>query len=46
MHGRKPRVHHLRTFRCIVYVRNTMSHLKKLEEHGHKMIFIGYKSGS
>jgi hypothetical protein len=39
-------VHHLRTFRCIVYVRNTMSHLKKLEEHGHKMIFIGYKSGS
>jgi hypothetical protein len=23
-HGRKPVVHHLRTFRCIVYVRNTI----------------------
>jgi hypothetical protein len=23
-----------------------MSHLKKLEDHGRKMIFIGYESGS
>jgi hypothetical protein len=45
-HGRKPVVHHLRTFRCIMYVRNTMPHLKKLEDSGRKMIFVGYKSGS
>jgi hypothetical protein len=45
-HRRKPMVHHLRTFGCIMYVRNTMSHLKKLEDHGCKMIFIGYESGS
>jgi hypothetical protein len=45
-HGRKPAVHHLRMFRCIVYVRNTMWHLKKKEDRGRKMIFIGYESGS
>jgi hypothetical protein len=45
-HGRKPVVHHLRMLGCIVYVQNTMSHLKKLEDHDCKMIFIGYESGS
>jgi hypothetical protein len=45
-HGRKPTVHHLRTFECIVYVQNTTPHLKKMEDHGRKMIFVGYKSGS
>jgi hypothetical protein len=45
-HGRKPMVHHLRTFGCIVYVRNTTSHLKKLENRGRKMIFIGYEGDS
>jgi hypothetical protein len=45
-HGRKPEVHHLKTFRCIVYVRNTTPHLKKLEDRGRKMIFVGYESGS
>jgi hypothetical protein len=45
-HGRKPVVHHLRTFRCIVYVWNTTLHLKKLEDRGRKMIFICYESGS
>jgi transposase InsO family protein len=45
-HERKPVVHHLRTFGCIVYVRNTMPHLKKLEDRGHKMIFVSYESGS
>jgi hypothetical protein len=45
-HGRKPVVHHLRMFGCIMYVRNTTPHLKKLEDRGHKMIFIGYESGS
>jgi hypothetical protein len=45
-HGRKPTMHHLRTFECIVYVQNTTPHLKKMEDHGRKMIFVGYKSGS
>jgi hypothetical protein len=45
-HGRKPAVHHLRMFRCIIYVRNTTPHLKKLENRCHKMIFVGYESGS
>jgi hypothetical protein len=45
-HGKKLVVHHLRMFGCIIYVRNTMLHLKKLEDHDHKMIFIGYESGS
>jgi hypothetical protein len=45
-HGRKPAVHHLMTFGCIVYVRNMMPHLKKLEDRGRKMIFVGYESGS
>jgi hypothetical protein len=39
-------VHHLKTFRCIMYVRNTTPHLKKLEDCGRKMIFVGYESGS
>jgi hypothetical protein len=45
-HGWKPTVHHLRTFGCIVYVRDTMLELKKLEDRGRKMIFVGYESGS
>jgi hypothetical protein len=45
-HGRKPTVHHLRTFECTVYVRNTMPHLKKLEDCGREMIFVGYESSS
>jgi hypothetical protein len=45
-HVRKPTMHHLRAFRCIVYVRNTTPHLKKLEDRGRKMIFISYESGS
>jgi hypothetical protein len=31
-HGRKPAVHHLRTFGCIMYVRNTTPHLLKLSK--------------
>jgi hypothetical protein len=45
-HGRKPAVYHLRMFGCIVYVRNTTPHLKKLEDRGCKMIFVGYESGT
>jgi hypothetical protein len=45
-HGRKPMVDHLRMFGCILYVWNTTAHLRKLEDRGHKMIFVGYESGS
>jgi hypothetical protein len=45
-HGRKLMVHHLKTFGCIIYVWNTTPHLMKLEDHGRKMIFVGYESGS
>jgi hypothetical protein len=44
--GRKLAVHHLRTFRCIVYIRNMMSRLKKLKDCAHKMIFVCYESSS
>jgi hypothetical protein len=43
-HGRKPTVHCLRTFGCIVYMWNTTPHLKNLEDRGRKMIFIDYES--
>jgi hypothetical protein len=45
-HERKLAVHHLRTFGCIMYVRNMMPHLKTLEDHGCKLIFVSYESGS
>jgi hypothetical protein len=45
-HKRKPAVHHLRTFGCIVYVRNMTPHLKKPKDHGRKMIFVSYESSS
>jgi hypothetical protein len=45
-HGRKSAVHHLRTFGCIVYVWNTTPQLRKLEDRGRKMIFVGYESSS
>jgi hypothetical protein len=44
-HDKKPAVHHLKTFGCIVYVHNTLPHLKKLADRGRKMIFIGYEEG-
>ena len=33
-YGKKPAVHHLKTFGCIVYMKNTAPHLKKLEDRG------------
>jgi hypothetical protein len=45
-YGKKPAVHHLKTFGCIAYVRNTTPHLKKLEDRGRKMIFVGYERGT
>jgi hypothetical protein len=40
-HGRKPVVHHLRTFGCIAYVKDTSPNLKKLDDRSHPMIFVG-----
>ena len=31
-YGKKPAVHHLKTFSCIVFVQNTDPHIKKLED--------------
>jgi hypothetical protein len=45
-YGKKPAVHHLKTFGCLAYVRNTTPHLKKLEDRGRKMIFVGYERGT
>jgi hypothetical protein len=45
-HGKKPVVHHIRMFGCIVFIQNTTPHLKKLQDRVRKMICIGYESGS
>jgi hypothetical protein len=44
--GKKPAVHHLRIFGCILYAWNTTPHQKKLEDRSHKMTFVSYESGS
>jgi hypothetical protein len=44
-YGRKLAIHHLKTLGCIIYVRNTKPNLKKLEDRGRKMIFVGYERG-
>lgn len=44
--GKKPAVHNLRTFGCVVYVKNTKPTLKKLDDRGQCMVFIGYEKGS
>jgi hypothetical protein len=43
---RTPAVHHLRTFGCVVHVRNTKPNLKKLEDRSKPMIFVRYEPGS
>jgi hypothetical protein len=42
-YGRKPSIHHMKVFGCIIYMRNTMPNLKKLEYRERKMIFVGYE---
>lgn len=39
-------MHRPRQFACIVHVKNTKLHLKKLEDRSKPMIFIGYEPGS
>jgi hypothetical protein len=43
---RRHAVHHLRTFGCVIYMKNTKPNLKKLEDRGRKMVFVGYEHGS
>jgi hypothetical protein len=45
-HSKKPSVAHLRTFGCIIHVKNTKPMLKKLDDRSTKMVFVGYESGS
>jgi hypothetical protein len=39
-------VQHLRTFGCVVHVKDTTLHLKKLDDRSRHMIFIDYEPGS
>jgi transposase InsO family protein len=45
-HGRRPDVHHLRTFGCVAYIKATKPRLKKLEDRGTPVVFIGYERGA
>jgi hypothetical protein len=45
-YGKKPTVHHLRTFGCVVYVKDTTPNLKKLDDRSRPMIFVGYEPGT
>jgi hypothetical protein len=46
MHVRKPDVHFMRTFGCVVHVRETRPGLKKLDDGCGPMIFMGYEPGT
>lgn len=43
---KKPVVHHLRMFGCVVHVKLNTPNLKKLDDRSKPMIFIGYERGS
>jgi hypothetical protein len=43
---RKPVVHHMRTFGCLVHVKIINGHVKKLEDRSTAMVFFGYEKGS
>ena len=45
-HGRKPNVSFLRTFGCVVHVKNTKPHLGKLEDRSTPMVLMGYEEGT
>jgi hypothetical protein len=45
-HDKKPLVHHLCTFGCVAYIKETKPHLAKLDAHGKKAVFIAYEAGS
>ncbi|KAG6534512.1 hypothetical protein ZIOFF_008415 [Zingiber officinale] len=43
--GRKPHLAHLRVFGCVAYVKNTTSHLKKLDYRSSPMVYLGVEEG-
>jgi transposase InsO family protein len=45
-YGKKPAVHHLCTFGCVVHVKITAPNLKKLDDRSKPMVFISYELGS
>src|SRR5664279_1785784 len=45
-HKRKPNLCYLRTFGCVVHVKNTGPGVKKLDDRSTPMIFVGYEEGS
>jgi hypothetical protein len=45
-YGKRPAVHYLRTFGCVVHVKNTTPNLKKLDDRRKPMIYICYEPGS
>jgi hypothetical protein len=45
-HRRQLDIHHLHTFRCVVHIKATKLHLRKLEDHGLSVVFIGYERGA
>ena len=45
-HNKKPKVHHLRTFGCVVYVKKVGPGMSKLSDGSTKMVFIGYETGT
>jgi hypothetical protein len=45
-HGKKPYVHHLRTFGCVAHVKRLGPGIDKLADRSTLMIFIGYEEGS
>ena len=45
-HERKLNVSFLRTFGCVGHVKNTKSHLDKLEDRSTPMVLLGYEEGS
>jgi hypothetical protein len=45
-HGHKLDVQHLPTFSCVAFIKATTPHMRKLEDRGTKVVFIGYRKGA
>lgn len=45
-HGRKPNIHHLRTFGCVAYAKVTKPNQGKLADRSVKTVMLGYEPGS
>nr|GEW35625.1 hypothetical protein [Tanacetum cinerariifolium] len=45
-YGKKPNLEHLKTFGCIVFAKHTCGHLKKLDDRGKNMVYLGVEDGT